>query len=63
MKRLGRFVEDVLVVVGELDVVGEQNLDVIGAEPLQRRLDALPRASATGMSSVWSRVFHRLQCA
>src|SRR5688572_18234820 len=39
-----RLVEDVLVVVREFDVVREEDLDVIGAEPLERRLEALARA-------------------
>src|SRR6266545_3964709 len=38
-----RLVEDVLVVVGELDVVSQQNLDVIRPQPPERGFKALAR--------------------
>src|SRR5579883_210902 len=53
LQRAVRFVEDVFVIVGELDVVREQNFDVIGPESLERRLEALARP-------FWSEVELRL---
>ena len=44
MEDVGGFVEDVVVVRGEFDVVRQQDFDMVGAESFQRRFNALARS-------------------